>query len=240
MRSLSSRENRSQPRSPRWVCSTTVGTSDVADIPVISRHRVFSGADSQATSAARENRQSLPSLRPGSLPDSASSITRRLLDLEELGGLLDVHHLRRVVGMERVRSQRLRRLAEVDASACASTASPARSAPGGCRGRRTSTPGPRPGPSCACPAPRRRGAASRRRSRAGARTARSRRRFLARHIERYLEISCESRRAPHPNPLPAPRGEGARCRSPSPSASLSRLRERVGGEGQPCEPRRAR
>src|SRR4029079_594360 len=44
------------------------------DISVISGHR-FSGADSQATSAARENRQCLPNLRPGSFPASAISIT---------------------------------------------------------------------------------------------------------------------------------------------------------------------
>ena len=68
-----------------------------SDITQISSHR-FSGVDSHATSAARANRQTAPSFRPGNLPDSASSITMA----SSLDGLLGVQHLRRVVGLERV------------------------------------------------------------------------------------------------------------------------------------------
>ena len=94
MRSLSRREKMSQPRSPRWVCSTTVGISAVA-ISAGYLVIVASGADSQATSAARENRQAPPELAARQLASLGQLDDDRLLDLQELPGLLGVHHLGR-------------------------------------------------------------------------------------------------------------------------------------------------
>ena len=172
MRSLSRRENRSQPALAPVRLLDDRGHQRRRDISMISRHR-GSGADSQATSAAREKRQSLPSLRPGTLPalpappaSPSQSGGRRRLARRSSPPAGRRHGTSTIPSPAPARRGR--------ASACASTANRARSGPGGCRGRRTSRPGSRPGPSCASPAPRRRGEASRRRSRAGARTARFR------------------------------------------------------------------
>ena len=71
-----------------------------------SCRRRFSGCDSQATSAARENRQTAPSLRPGSLPASASSITTVSSICRNWPACSAFMTSGGVVGLERVRAQR--------------------------------------------------------------------------------------------------------------------------------------
>ena len=174
MRSLSSRENRSQPRSPRCVCSTTVGTSE----PRISG-AYLGGAVCSWRLRRRQPRDQrvareppgVPQLPPGQLaglrhrrgrPPPRSGGTRRLRG---------VHHLGRIVGLERIRAARRPCIADIDGDLVRRQRCPARPGRGGCRDRRISRPARRPGPSCASPAPRRRGAACRPRWRAAGRTA---------------------------------------------------------------------
>src|SRR5689334_3645591 len=103
MRSLSSREYRSQPRSPRWVCSITVGIRLTGCDRLLSpRYFLISLAISPRLRAgepgdergAREPPAGAE-LAAGQLAGLGELDHRRLGDLEELAGLLGVQHLGR-------------------------------------------------------------------------------------------------------------------------------------------------
>ena len=199
MRSLSSREKMSQPRSPRWVCSTTVGTSAGRGyLGRISDHRV------SGRGQPRDQR------RPREPPGRARASARQLAGLGELDHdrLVDLQELRRPA-----------RRSSPPAGRTAGTSTTRASAPAR-RGRRVTLrgrqraqraqPAPavgvdvvrdqarRPGPSCESPAPRRRGRACRPRSPAAGRRARSRPVSSWTYPERYLKISRRQARRNRP------------------------------------------
>src|SRR5580765_2558058 len=107
MRSLSRRENTSQPRSPRCVCSTTVGTSDAW---------IFFEYLMAAPSPPGVRRRQPGDQRRAREPPRGAQLARRqlarlghldhdgLIHLQELRGLRGVQHLGRIVGLERVRA----------------------------------------------------------------------------------------------------------------------------------------
>ena len=142
MRSLSRRENRSQPALAALGLLDD-GRNQHVDIRQDIRaprdpaaHR-SSGVDSQATSAARENRQTTPSLRPGQLARLGQLDHDRLVDLQELAGLLGVHHLGRVVGLEGIRPQRRAGVPDIDGDLVGRQRAQRAQSRAGCRDRRT-------------------------------------------------------------------------------------------------------